>query len=149
MNKNGIAPLIATVLIIAMTILLAVIIMAWAGVFSRGLLKSADTTSEKMMACGSEVNVKYACFNDSKIIFMVESYSSRPITGIIFRVLGSSGGYQEDLDTELKIAEIHKYEIERQAVGNIKSVEILPKVNIQGKEEVCGVEDTETNIVNC
>lgn len=151
MNKKGIAPLIATVFIIAMTVLLAVIIMAWAGVFSKGLLKGADATSEKMMACGSEVNVnaKYVCIQDDKIVFMVESFGSRTITGMIFRVLGTAGGYQEEKSTELKIADIRKYEIGMQDAGKIKSIEILPKVNIQGSEEVCGVKDTETKIGSC
>ncbi|HII15429.1 MAG TPA: hypothetical protein HA362_03880 [Nanoarchaeota archaeon] len=151
MHKKGIAPLIATVFIIAMTVLLAVIIMAWAGVFSKGLLKSADAASEKMMACGSEVNVnaKYVCIGDDKILFMVESFGSRKVTGMIFRVLGNSGGYQEEKDTELKIADIQKYEIGKQDVGGITSIEILPKVDIQGKTEVCGVKDTETDIVSC
>ncbi|MFA5887153.1 MAG: archaellin/type IV pilin N-terminal domain-containing protein [Candidatus Nanoarchaeia archaeon] len=151
MNKRGISPLIATVLLICMVVLIAVVILAWSGTFTRGLLKHADETSEKMTACESEtsLNIKYACANDNNMTIMVESLGSKPVTGLIIRVLGSSGGYQKDVETELNIADLKRFDIEKQDVGTISKIEILPKVNIQGKIEICGVKDSETNIVEC
>jgi hypothetical protein len=151
MNKRGISPIISTVLIICMVALLAVIILAWSGTFTRGLLKHADETSEKLTACESQTNldIRSACTRDDTITVMVESLGSKKVTGLIIRVLGSSGGYQKDVETELNIADLKRFDIEKQDVGEISKIEILPKVDILGKTEICGIADTYTALNAC
>ncbi|MDI6738129.1 MAG: hypothetical protein QME12_06475 [Nanoarchaeota archaeon] len=151
MNKKGISPIISTVLLICAAALLAVLILSWSGVFTKGLLKHADETSERMSACESEtsLNIKHACTREDTITVMVESLGSKKVTGLIIRVLGSSGGYQEDVETEMNVADLKRFDIERQDVGDITKIELLPKVKLQGKAEICGIKDTETNIVEC
>lgn len=151
MNKRGISPIISTALIICMVALLAVVILAWSGTFTRGLLKHADETSEKMTACESRtsINIKHACARKDTVTVMIESLGSKPVAGLIIRVLGTSGGYQKEIETELNIADLKRFDIEKQEVGTINKIEILPKVNIQGKIEICGVKDSETNIIEC
>ena len=79
MNKRGISPIISTVLLICMVVLIAVVILAWSGTFTRGLLKHADETSEKMTACESQTNldIRSACTRDDTITVMVESLGSK------------------------------------------------------------------------
>ncbi|MFH1065327.1 MAG: archaellin/type IV pilin N-terminal domain-containing protein [Nanoarchaeota archaeon] len=151
MNKRGISPIISTVLLICAVVLLAVVIPAWSGTFTRGLLKHADETSEKLAVCESQtsLNIKYACTNENNMTIMVESLGSKPVIGLIIRVLGSSGGYQEDVETLLNVADLKRFDIEKQDVGVISKIEILPKVDILGKTENCGIKDSETNIVEC
>lgn len=151
MNKRGMSTIIASVLILCTSVLLAVIILAWGGTFSKGLLKHADEANEKLSACetGINVNIKYACFKDDKITLMIESLGSRKVKGMIIRVLGSSGGYQKEVEAEMNVADLKKFEIGMQEVGSIKSIELLPKIEILGKTEVCGVKDRELNIAEC
>lgn len=42
MDKRGISPIIATVLLICMTVLIGVLILAWSGVFTKGIIASAE-----------------------------------------------------------------------------------------------------------
>lgn len=151
MDKRGISPIISTVLLICMVVLLAVIILAWSGAFSRGLLKHAEETSEKMSACetGTNIAIKYACTKDDKITLMIESLGSKQVKGLIIRILGSSGGYQEDIETEMNVADLKRFDIDRKDSNAVKSIEVLPKVEVLGKQEICGVKDKELNIVEC
>lgn len=151
MNKRGISPIISTVLLICMVVLIAVVILAWSGTFTRGLLKHADETSEKMTACESQTNldIRSACTRDDTITVMVESLGSKKVTGLIIRVLGTSGGYQKDVETEMNVADLKRFDIEKQDVGTISKIEILPKVDIQGKIEICGIADTYTALNAC
>ncbi|MDD4877843.1 MAG: hypothetical protein PHO02_02275 [Candidatus Nanoarchaeia archaeon] len=151
MNKRGMSPIISTVLLICAAALLAVVILAWSGVFSRGIMASAEKTSEKMSACESQtnLNIKHACTREDSITVMVESLGSKQVNGLIIRVIGSSGGYQEDIEIEMNVADLKRFDIEKQDVGDITKIEILPKVDIQGKIEICGIKDSETNIPEC
>lgn len=151
MNKRGISPIISTVLLICAVVLLAVLILAWSGVFTRGLLGHAEETSEKMSACEAQtnLNIRHACTRDDSITVMVESLGSKKVTGLIIRVLGSSGGYQEEIETELNVADLKRFDIEKQDVGAISRIELLPKVDIKGKIEICGIKDSETNVLPC
>ncbi|MBU2639011.1 MAG: hypothetical protein KJ955_08615 [Nanoarchaeota archaeon] len=151
MNKRGIATIVSAVLILCTAILLAVVILAWGGTFSKGLLKHAEETNEKLAACeiGTNVVIKYACVSDDTITLMIESLGSKKITGLIIRALGSSGGYQKEIETEMDVADLKRFDIEKEEVGAITSIEVLPKVDILGKTEVCGVKDIEKVIVNC
>lgn len=151
MNKRGISPIISTVLLICAVALLAVLILAWSGTFSRGIISSAEKTSEKMTACESQtnLNIRSACIREDTITVMVESLGSKQIKGLIIRVLGSSGGYQKEIDTEMNVADLKRFDIEKQDVGKISKIELLPKVEIQGKIEICGIKDSETNIFLC
>lgn len=150
-NKKGISTIIASTLILCTAVILAVIILAWGGAFSKGLLKHAEETSERVTACesGVNVNIKYACVKEDSITLMVESLGSRKIAGLIIRVLGSSGGYQQEIEEEMNVADLKRFDIARHEAGVLNTIELLPKVDILGKIEICGVKDKETNIIEC
>ena len=63
LNKKGISPLIATVLIIGFTVALAAVIMAWGQGFIKGMTESAETSANTDIACSQDVklDVSYAC----------------------------------------------------------------------------------------
>lgn len=51
MNKKGISPLIATVLIIGFTIVLAAVVMNWGGAFVRNLTETTASQAEAQTTC--------------------------------------------------------------------------------------------------
>lgn len=55
MNKRGISPLIATVLIIGFTVALAAVIMTWGQSFSKGIQEQTEETSTQQITCAQDV----------------------------------------------------------------------------------------------
>ena len=55
LNKRGISPLIATVLIIGFTIALAAVIISWGQTFTRQIQQETETSSNEQIACATEV----------------------------------------------------------------------------------------------
>ena len=153
MDKRGISPLIATVLIICMTVLIGVIIMAWSGVFTKGLLSSADAERDKLMVCNSEVslNIRNACIDGANINLMIENAGTKAVRGIIARVIGNSGGYQEDKEVLISEGGLGSAVVAYtpEAIGNFKQIEILPRVDIKGKDVICGIADTHAELIEC
>lgn len=153
LNKRGISPIIATVLLICMTVLIGVLILAWAGVFSKGIIASAEESKDKLMVCNAEVslNIKNACIDGTNVKMLLENAGSREIIGIITRVIGISGGYQEETETGIPEASIGDTSIAYNPaqIGSFKQIEVLPKVDIKGKTVICGISDSETVLENC
>lgn len=63
MQKRGISPLIATVLILGFTVALAAIIMTWGTAFTRSMMGRTAETSSVQITCATDVvfDVKSAC----------------------------------------------------------------------------------------
>ena len=56
-NKRGISPLIATVLLIGFTIVLAAIVFKWGTLFTKQTTGSTDCQSQATIACAQEVQI--------------------------------------------------------------------------------------------
>ena|SRR3989344_8482098 len=56
MNKRGITPLIATVLLIGFTVALAAVIFNWGQGFTTGIQKNVDESTKTQLACSTELD---------------------------------------------------------------------------------------------
>lgn len=67
--KRGITPLVATVLIIAFTVALAIIILAWSQSLVGSMKESTETAVNIQMACttGISLNIENACISKSVV----------------------------------------------------------------------------------
>ncbi|MDD5178623.1 MAG: hypothetical protein PHT54_05095 [Candidatus Nanoarchaeia archaeon] len=63
LNKKGISPLIATVLIIGFTVALAAVIMTWGQKFTKDIQEQTEETSGSQITCANEVDfeIKKVC----------------------------------------------------------------------------------------
>ncbi len=57
MNKKGISPLIAAVILIAATMTLAGILAYWASSFVRGKLEGKENVTEEVLCSGAEIKI--------------------------------------------------------------------------------------------
>ncbi len=144
MNKRGISPLIATVLIIGFTVALAAVIMTWGQSFSKGIQEQTEETSTQQITCAQDVvfDLQNVCLssgttykltvvnNGNKDIekFKARFYENADTvhTADIFADTGESlASFGIDSDTA------------DATVSTIKKVEIIPIVTIGGKEVTC------------
>lgn len=83
LNKKGISPLIATVLVIGFTVALAAVILTWGTSFTKSIQKGTEETTEIQLACAQDVqfDVKSACYDSvaNGIKFIVENNGNRDL----------------------------------------------------------------------
>ncbi len=153
MNKKGISPLIATVLILGFTIALAAIVMTWGKSFTQGLQESTEKSSESAILCATEINfkVKNVCLDsNNKYKITVENNGQRDIKYFDVRYYKSpsdvvTGKISFDEASQGNgIIGITKFGVESDVDdiltsygGVIKEVEMVPTIEIGGSEMTC------------
>ena len=153
LNKRGISPLIATVLIIGFTIALAAVIISWGQTFTRQIQQETETSSNEQIACATEVvfdvtngcqiagsptgNVKVIVKNDgSRIInkFLIRSYQAADNVAQNELQFGTNGNGIPAFGIESET-----YAPSYTLVGSTKMVELIPVVTIEGKQVTCSL----------
>lgn len=88
MNKKGISPLIATVLLIGFTVALAAVIMTWGGGFVRDMTRSTEQSTQSALKCTQlDFKIQKAGCNG----LTIENKGSVDIKSFVFRVYDTNG----------------------------------------------------------
>jgi len=138
MNKKGISPLIATVVLIILAIGVGVIVMNWGRAELEVRSKCAVDTELKIVTLNNEPQICYSGSGDSGFIkFIVENGPNVDIGSLLFTSIGSKKPY----NTELSGSSIEKgYTIQKTVpynynlFGDIKQVKITPKIIVYSAE---------------
>ena len=161
MSKNGVSPLIATVLIIGFTVALAAIIITWGGRFVQQAQEDVDIRSKVSLAC-SRLNFKITkveCDDNGASspvpIFKINTVSlssntDQDISGFKVRTTDANGDvFVTDKTESLNAFDdqvIMVYQDTLQGtVGNpvtshikVTTIEAIPKITLPGlSEEIC------------
>jgi flagellin-like protein len=153
--KRGISPLIATVLIIGFTIAVAGITFT----FIRGQVKSQTESTDitSVTSClDAEVKITSVCLAGNIVRIKVDNEGETPLTGIKYRVIGSSAVKVLDSDPIKISATLPMQQFERisddltlpttNPVGTIEEVIAIPVI----ASGVCSSgEDSEKTIPIC
>ena len=144
MNKKGISPLIATVLIIGFTVALAAVIMTWGQSFTKNIQKQTEETSDVQIKCATDVgySVKTACIDAATVKVTVSSEATKEIDKFKVRLYKSPSEVQTlDITSPLAGFDIKTYTLTPVnppfAAADVKSVELFPVVTISGKSISC------------
>ena len=134
-NKRGISPIIATVLLIAITVVLMVIIIGWSSKFVED--RGQKSQAEVSLGC-SNVNFKVfrACSNTNKI--MIEN---RDENNLVFKVAVDGGSVSS---CSVSVKSYEKKEITCSGLSGGTSVKIIPLI---GKTD-CSNKLVKINIKN-
>ena len=102
-NKKGISPLIATVLLIGFTIVLAALVIRWGSELFSGQIKSQTCENEATLECTSDVdleitNVKYTNGAQNFDVAVVSNGKKNIDKGIIFRLHKENGEVESFAD---------------------------------------------------
>jgi len=152
LNKRGISPLIATVLIIGFTISLAAVIISWGQTFTRQIQQETETSSNEQIACATEVvfDINNACkimgSPNGEVKVIVKNDGSRKIDKFLVRSYRAADNVVQN---ELTFNDdgIPAFGIEPQTyipaytsgTGPTKLVELIPVVTIEGKQVTCSL----------
>src|SRR3989344_4009696 len=93
-TKKGISPLIATVLIIGFTIVLAAMVMQWGGGLFTKIKSQTDISSEVSLICSSGLsNLKLtnAKLAGTNIEVTADNTNDQTVTGFLFRIHKADG----------------------------------------------------------
>jgi len=148
MNKRGISPLIATVLLVAFVITLAVLVFTWWDQVVKERAAKVGAESESQISCSLQIDfqVKDICFDavTKFISFSVENDGDAPLHGFKVRIEGEdssgekvSGVSSISEDVEEGSAKKTAVAYDSSIITSIDSLEIIPVIRAKGVEAVC------------
>ena len=133
-QKRGLSPLIASVLLIAFTVTLFLIISSWVqkSIVDPGLEQSGEKISKALDCLSAEISIDSACAqNDNKNISVsFDNDGDIALLGVNIRVIGASGAQSFDKSDALQPLERKKYieTVDDAKVGAITEIEVYPKL---------------------
>jgi flagellin-like protein len=153
MNKRGVSPLIATVLLIAFAVALGAVVMNWGRTYTEQTADNVKKQSDVQVKCFQDVKIKLLEINDKpKLCYGVwgdNSYinatllndGSKAIESMNLQIIGDSfiqsNTSVTDSDIEVsgaaKISVPYKYS----EVGPLLKVRIIPVAEISGINTAC------------
>ncbi len=131
MEKRGVSPLIATVLIIGFTVALGIMIFLWGGDLLKMMLGEASDIEASTSAC-ADTNIVLSNAQQiapGKLNFLAENTGNRDIKSIIVRCNGNIGSVSIN-KKGLKSSSMKAYvaQFNPEVVGNVQKIEVLTTV---------------------
>lgn len=143
MNKKGITPLMASLLLLSFSVAL--------GVFFMNLGRAQIEASA---VCPVEIGLtgKQFCLSNNNVIFQIQNGITTDVKGLIVNVIGTQKAETFELDNiDLAKGGIYNGQILiDKEVGEVRQVKISPKIILYDNEEIC-IEKAviSENIGNC
>ena len=109
LDKKGISPLIATVLLIGFTVALAGVVITWGGGFIKNITSSTEERTESTLACAGDLNFDIKKIKCGKIEEVDWFENGLPVTGVDGQgrpTLGIAGNQPIKHDVPTEEAEI-------------------------------------------
>ena len=155
-NKKGISPLIATVLIIGFTIVIAALVITWGTNLFRETQERTGETSELNLACAdvlSTIDVRVTNLDESTGTFdlTLDNGVTREIDGFIVRVYNAGETSADTVDTADLVGDFtlggnslktFSLNYDPTIVDNVVKFGVKPKVVIKGETKQCQGEAT-------
>ena len=137
MNKRGISPIVATLLLISFAVALGVVIMT----FGRAQV-------ELEAQCPIKVGLKLAniggesqfCYSNGELKFTLENGVNIKVEGLIVSVIGTQKAETYEInDAKMTKAGTYvgKVSYDMAAGGEIRQVKISPKIVLYDEEQIC------------
>ncbi len=138
-NRQGIAPIVATLLLLTFAITIGIVIMN----FGRAQVQLESKCATEIGMSFSEIaGESQVCFNREKDIIeiSIENGVSVEVTGLIVNVIGTERAESFDLtDAAMGKASVYLtdlgYNVE--ANGEIRQIKVIPKITPFDEEVVC------------
>ncbi|MBI2135055.1 hypothetical protein HYU09_03625 [Candidatus Woesearchaeota archaeon] len=144
LNKRGVSPLIATVLLISFAVALGSVVLNWG--------KNLDISKPGDSCSGAAIKIRNigdgeVCYSGSgsnaAIRFILDNSGSVDIAGLGIWIVGDKGTKLLDLDNiEIKSGELLDVKDDRvkydfNAYGRINHIQFIPKVKTQNGVDIC------------
>ena len=148
--KKGIESLVATVLIIGFTIVLAALVMRWTGILFTTTTENTGSQSEIAVTCVSDIkiSVQDSCIEGNKVKLLIKNEGGQNINSFIVQSLSAKETQTTKIVTGLLTFASNNFLVNYTSTfltipNEIERIRIFPKVLFNGKTETC----TETNYI--
>jgi flagellin-like protein len=139
MNKRGIAPLVATLLLISFAVALGVVIMS----FGRAQVELEAQCPINIGMKLSEISgEEQLCYDSAKkeLIFTIENGVNIKVDGLVFNIIGSIQAESYELN-DAKMGKAGNYlgqiSYNVETSGKIRQIKVSPKINLYEEEQIC------------
>ena len=150
-NKKGISPLIATVLLIGFVIAVILLIVLWGKNYIEELAEKRGALAEKQQECLQvELDVLKACWAGTEADIVVRNKADVPIHKFVFRAIGKTGEPVE-VREPLGGLETKSYNFQFSTdVGVVNNIEIIPHLKVAlGHYVPCSKQSVTVRIYDC
>jgi hypothetical protein len=136
-NKRGIAPLVATLLLLSFAVALGVVIMSFGRAQVELEAKCPINVGLKLSKEGTPL-----CYdaNSKELKFNVENGVNINVEGLVVNVIGSQQAQSFELnDAMISKAGLYsgKINYDSDSGGVLRQIKITPKINLHDNEQVC------------
>lgn len=132
-NKRGISPLIATVLLIGFVVAAAAVVMIWTRGFVEELQEKEGGQSSARLSCATdvEIGVRDLTFGSGQMTVVVENKREK-VDGFIFVVQGSSDSDSVESATTLESGGIANIDLsyDNIKVGQPDKIDVIPRLKL-------------------
>ncbi len=140
-GKKGVSPLIATVLVIGFTIVLAALVMQWGGGLFKGVQEDTAETSDFKIACSTKLvnlDVMAEKVVDNVTVTLDNKNDFSDLSGIQIRLYNEAGkALGAPVKDEGDIPPFEVGEVTLPFAAGAKEVGVFPIVKVKGKDKVC------------
>ena len=138
MNKLGISPLIATLLLIAFAVAIGVVIMNFGSAQVEQEAQCTINIGLKFSKVGGE---EQFCLDQTsnQLKFTLENGANIKVEGLVVNLIGTKQVKSHNLDTKIDKAGIYMGQAPYSSaeLGELRQIKIVPKVNMYDEELVC------------
>lgn len=155
MNKKGISPLIATVLLIGMVAVLSVLVIN----FYKDIVEEQtedigdDTSLSNYCLQGVDLTFEDLCANvsNSLLDMKIKNLGAGAIEGFVFHVTGTAGNYVTQSNVSLGKFSSRRYSFDFSGVSaDVDKVVVIPLILVDGLSGECPIKELEiTSIIDC
>jgi flagellin-like protein len=146
MDKKGVSPLIATIILIAMSVGMGVAVMSWGEEYIEGKAEFVQGIQETVTSCDTVSmsivtisGVQQLCIAGTIVKGLIDNGPDANIEEIHARVIGESGISVDEsiLSQPLPRGSAAQVTIESGAVGAVSQIKLTPSIIIGGKTVAC------------
>jgi len=139
-NKKGISPLLATIMLVAFVIVLAVLVWFWYSGIIIDMTEKSGTAGNQVCASDVSFTINSAqCLVDSNINFEVENLGSFNIHHFNVIIKGVDAASSELKETALgaMMGTTQQLSVTNETVSKVYSIDIIPLISSQGRITEC------------
>ena len=151
LNKKGISPLIATILLVALVIAIALIVWFW---YANFLQQEIEKTGKEALAegeCVLDVAFKIdsaSCFGND-ILLNIRNEGTVDIQDFRVRIYGSSSTEMILIGERLPKTHSRQTSVEIPSIGTVQRLEIMPVIVTEGVPKTCTNKQVTVNSTGC
>ena len=149
-EKRGITPLIATVLLIGFTIVLAMLVWFWFSEFITEKTQKQGEIVEAQLSCvtGIDFRIRRACFDPppiNSVTLTIENNANNKVDGFIVRIAGQNDPDVDvfDIPKSINALSVEDIQVFPDKVSSPTNAIVIPRLTIGGGTTSCSEQAAE------